>query len=165
MFQISSLNTKVLTEVNQLINDPSLFGYEIEQLQLKTDVYLLNRLTKWQNFFNQQFMNAPCMYTQMNFALIEAAESNEIFKSQTTHEFNLSLDFFKRLHNTRIFLILNDLEAAKYLLRISLVFSKFPGMVVRSFRASFKCLADGITITKLYTVFESLFVKYESPKI
>ena len=123
-------NKDVVLEAASLINDPELFAYELRELHLKSDSTIVARLRKWQKFFLKKYVNAPCIYSDMNFALIEAAKSDEIFKSQTTHEFELSLGFFTRLINSGIFLKINDIESAKYLLNISLIFSKYPGMVL-----------------------------------
>ena len=96
-------NKDVVLEAASLINDPELFAYELRDLHLKSDSTIVARLRKWQKFFVKNFINAPCIYSDMNFALIEAAKSNHIFKTQTAHEFELSLGFFSRLIDSGIF--------------------------------------------------------------
>ena len=158
-------NRDIVLEVADLMNDPDLFLGQFRDLNLKSNSSIMLRLRNWQKFFNKNYINAPCIYSDMNFALIEAAKSNHILKTQTGHEFELSLGFIARLIDSGVFLKINDLQSANYLLNISLVFSKYPGMVVGSFNNSFNLLSNGVNITNLQAMFESLFVKYESPKI
>lgn len=157
--------TQIEQQTIEFISNPRLFDYELNALKLRCHFLIYERLSKWQKFFNDTYMSAPCIYSQLNFALIQLASNSYIFQNQTAYEFGLSKAFFRRLISSGVFLKLYNIECAKFLLNISLIFSLYPGMVIRPFQKAFEVLKDGITEDKLILMFQKLFVKYESPHL
>ena len=105
------------------------------------------------------------MYSKTIFAIVDAARHDDVFKTQTTHEFELSLKFYSHIFESNIFVSFNELEPAKLLLKISLIFSKYPGMVSGSIKESISQLINGSNNTVLKAIFSPLYVKYEDPYI
>jgi len=147
------------------INDTKGFLEKLEYLQITQEDTHLKRLNKWFEFFNNNHSKGVCMYSQTIFALLDVASYNDIFRNQTTHEFELSLKFYKQIFDLDIFVSFDELDPAILLLKISLIFSKYPGMVSCSIKESISQLENGSDIATLNAIFTSLFVKYENPYI
>lgn len=124
------------------------------------------RLCRWFRLFSDNYPRCICFYSAGIFALIDAFENNNLLLIQTDHERELSFSFYGKLFDSKVFLGTRDVEVAKYLLMLALVYGKYPGMQIRSLRKATGILADrGLTKSSLYEVFEWLFVKYENPKV
>lgn len=154
----------IINDTNVLINQKDLFKEVAEKFYTIESIYQL-RLSKWLAFFNHNYSKNPCIYSYSVYALFEAIEKNELFKTQTEHEFDISLKFYEKLFNTRFFINIEYIEYAKQLLNISLVLGKYPGMQIRSAYKAIGLLINGVGESSLNKVFEYLFVKYENPKI
>jgi hypothetical protein len=154
-----------LMNVISLVDDRRKLMLQLERIDYVLDLRFLKRLNKWFAFFNVNYINTTSIYSHTISVLIKAAEENTLFRTQTSHEFELSLSFYEHLFSSKIFLRLNDIEEASYLLQISLLFGKYPGMVNGSIKKSILALSDGIRFGSLNIVFEKLFCKYEIPHI
>lgn len=157
-------NSEHLTNYFDLRNDDSIFLDEIEIEILEEDVEytIINRLIDWTDFFEENKISCLGIYQQTMFALVEAAKSNQLFRTQTHHEYEISLQFYVQLIKSNRFLRTDKIEGARFLLNISLIYGKYPGMVIRSLRKAIKGLV--IEESNLIKLFEELFVKYESIK-
>ena len=153
------------SETLDLINDSEEFSFEIEDVCYSVEETIRFRLGKWIHYFNQKYTKFVCGYSHTVYALIEAARNNQIFRTQTEYEFKISLNFYDFIFKSDIFLIISKPELAMHLLNISLVYGKFSGMIIRSTRSSINILKNGIHENSLNILFETLFVKYETPYI
>lgn len=123
------------------------------------------RLCKWLDFFNQNYYKNPCIYSYTVYALFEAVNKNELFKTQTEYEFEISIKFYESILNAKTFISIENTEHATHLLITSLVFGKYPGMQIRSMQKAIELLNDIINENKLNRFFEYIFVKYENPLV
>ncbi len=161
----TNYNVPETTIVLSLINDKKDLILKLENLILTQEETILRRLNKWFEFFNENYYRGVCMYSQTIFAIVDASRYDDVFKTQTTHEFELSLKFYSHIFESNIFISLSELEHARFLLKLSLVFSKYPGMVSGSIKESISKLNNGSDNAALKTIFSSLYVKYENPYI
>lgn len=159
------LSNDQLQEVLQYVNDKDALFRKLENIDSQLELTLLTRLNKWFQFFNEQYSKSICIYSNTIFALVDAAKKNQLFKTQTAHEFELSISFYKIVFSSKTFLKLEDIQDATLLLNISLIFGKYPGMLQNSIIKSIPILNKGITEARLKVFFERLFVKYENPTI
>ena len=146
-----------------LVNDIAVFDNQLKDLQYLAEPKILKRLNSWLYFFNDHFNDFAGVYSHMIVALTEAAKSNELFRTQTNHEFTTSLELFKRIIGDKRFLRIIDLRSVAYLLQISLIFGKYPGMVIRSITSGIRQLKAGGSFQRVESLFQWLFVKYETP--
>ena len=152
------LETASLLNVKKTYEKHHYFISEIES-------FIFPRLANWMSFLNTNYSKKPCMYVYTTKAVLEFASANELFKTQTKHEFETSLYFFEKIYNTSCFLFIENLHTSKLLLNIALIFGKYPGMQIRSFNKALEFLISGINESSLQTFFSYLFIKYENPKI
>jgi PcfJ-like protein len=157
------LNTTDTQDVFELIQDIYGFEIELEELTNQVEAPLLNRLNKWFRFFNENYSFCLCYYEQTVFALIEAAKNNELFREQTACEFELSLAFYQKLFRLNVFIKITTITNALKLLSFSLIFGKYPGMLLGSINKSLSVLSKGFNQHNLEILFDTLFVKYEVP--
>jgi len=152
-------------DIFELIND--IYGFEIElkELSNQLETPLWTRLYKWFGFFNDNYSFCMCYYEETIFALVEAAKNNVLFRTQTTQEFELSRAFYQKLFKSQVFIKITDLNAALKLLSFSLLFGKYPGMILGSLNKSLTVLSPGVTQHNLEILFDILFVKYEVPTL
>ena len=134
------------------------FYYSVDELNQR-------RLCKWLDFFNQQYYRNPCIYSHTVYALFEAVNTNELFKTQTAYEFEISISFYQKILNAKNFISIESNKDAAFLLTVSLVFGKYPGMQVRAMHSAIEFLSNTLTEHKLNRFFECLFVKYENPMV
>lgn len=156
-------NNRITVDFIDLTNDGSIFldDHELEILSEELEITILNRLVKWCSFFEENRGKCIGIYEQMMHTLIEAAKTNRMFRTQTQHEFKLSLMFYAQIMASRKYMQLDKPEDARLLLNVSLIFGKYPGMLVRSLKKTLDVLIvklDGIKF-----LFKELFVKYEAP--
>lgn len=149
----------------EVINDRIGFEIEMEDIERRVDLAYLKRLNEWFKFFNQYYAESICIYSGTIMSLVEAAFKNHLFRTQTNHEFETSLGFYKIIFNNKKFILVNKQEDACQLLNISLIFGKYPGMVLASVLKSIKKLEDVVNKNNLNLLFEELFIKYENPVI
>lgn len=154
-----------LQQVLQFVNDAKALIIKVEDIDSELELTILTRLNNWFVFFNEHYAKSLCIYPDTVFALVDAAKKNQLFRSQTTHEFELSLSFYKLLFNSKTFLKLDGINDAAFLLNISLVFGKYPGMLQSSIPKSVSILNKVINTVSLNLFFERLYVKYENPTI
>ena len=143
-----------LQEVLQYVNDKDALFRKLENIDSQLELTLLTRLNKWFQFFNEQYSKSICIYSNTIFALVDAAKTNQLFKTQTAHEFELSISFYKIVFSSKTFLKLEDIQDATLLLNISLIFGKYPGMLQNSIIKSIPILNKGITEARLKVFFE-----------
>jgi len=153
------------SETIDLINDTKEFLLKVEDISYSVEGTIISRLEKWIGYFNQNYTKFICAFSSTIFALIEMAKENQLFRTQTEYEFNISLKFYDLLSNSEVFITLKTLESAKHLINLSLVYGNYSGMVIRSTRSSFKILENGVYEENLKKLFKTLFVKYENPFI
>ena len=141
------------------------YSSKMEEINNSVEETVLSRLNSWIQYFNQNYTNFICGYSYSVLALIDAAKNNQIFRTQTEHEFHISLKFYDSIFNSNVFFILNTPEVAQHLLNISLVYGKYPGMIISSTRSAIKVLKNGVHENSLNELFKTLFIKYEAPYI
>jgi hypothetical protein len=146
-------------EVIENIDDLTGFEIGMEDIERRMDFVYLKRLNKWFKFFNQYYMESMCFYSGTILSLIDAAFNNQLFRTQTTHEFNLSLGFYKIIFKNKIFITVKSQEGACQLLIISFIFAKYPGMVLCPILKPLNKLDND----NFDLLFEELFIKHENP--
>lgn len=125
-----------------------------------------SRTTKWLTFFNKNHDYCRFYFEATICALFAAAQKNEIWRTQTTEELNLSFNFYETIFSNAPNLFLNEKsESATILMQISLIFSKYSGMVVKSIREEAKKLNKYILEPELINFFKCIFIKYEDPYV
>lgn len=134
------------------------FYYTVDELNQR-------RLCKWLDFFNLQYNRNPCIYAHTVYALFEAVATNELFKTQTAHEFEISTAFYETIFKAKTFISIENSIDAAYLLTVSLVLGKYPGMQIRSMNNAVALLQNVVNEHKLNQFFKCLFVKYENPLV
>lgn len=156
---------QAINDTREFINDRDWFEDVTENFYDSVDHINQRRLSKWLIFFNENYSKRPCIFSYSVYALFEAIEKNELFKTQTEYEFEISIKFYEKIFNAKFFISIENIENAKQLLNISLVFGKYPGMQIRSVYKAIDLLINGVNENSLNQVFEYLFVKYENPAI
>lgn len=155
----------ILQDVLNLVDTPAQFHEFIETF---TGMNLLQqqRLCKWFRFFTDHHADCVCIYSPTIYALTEIFDNNELFLEQTEHQREISFWFYERLFSL-LFLrtSVSNTETAKYLLCITFIYGKYPGMQIRPIAQAAYCLKGGINLDRLNQFFELLFVKYENPKL
>jgi len=165
MIDSAPILKKQFPKTQDLIYGTEELLFEMKDIRYSVEETIISRLNKWIYYFNQNYTKFVCGYSLLALTLIEAAKNNQIFRTQTEYEFKTSLKFYDFISDSDIFFSLSTPESAKYLLKISLLFGKYSGMIIRSTRSSVKTLENGINENNLNKLFESLFVKYENPFI
>jgi len=156
---------QTINDTHELINDRHLFKEIIDNFHHSIDYINQRRLSKWLAFFNENYSKAPCIFSHSVYALFEAIEKNELFKTQTEYEFEISIKFYEKIFNANFYISIGNIKNAAHLLNIALVFGKYPGMQIRSVYKAIDLLINGVDEITLNEVFEYLFVKYENPTI
>jgi len=161
----TAVNYPAIIQSLELVNDRCWLENCLENIEDRLEPTYLNRLNKWCDYFNSRFIRSMCIYTETIQAIMEASLTNQLFRTQTTLEFETSLKFYDFLLNANYFIKGIDKESGLYLLNISLVVGKYPGMLLRSARNSIYILKNGVTLEKLRELFQLLFIKFENPRI
>lgn len=159
-----SIIEQTLNATRALINR-SAFEEVVDGFYYTVDELNQRRLCKWLDFFNQQYYRNPCIYAHTVYALFEAVNTNELFKTQTAYEFEISSAFYETIFNAKTFISIENSVDAAYLLTVSLVLGKYPGMQIRSMNKAVGLLQNVVNEHKLNQFFECLFVKYENPLV
>ncbi len=162
MMLYPNIDNNQLIQTFELIDDQDEFQFQIQNFDFIEQPLLL-RLNVWLEFFNVHCFCIPGLYNNTIYSLFDAIKTNEMFRTQTSHEFNLSLKFYEQLFNSVLTISVNNKESAKHLLNISLIYGKYPGMLVRSLKIGIRILQSGTSEFHLNSLFEFLFVKYEDP--
>lgn len=161
---VTSNYNSIFLETRFYINNVELFDEFAENYYSACNQDLF-RLSKWFDFFLNNYFKAPCIFSSTIFALFEANNNNLLFKNQTEHEFAICLSFYDKIINTPFLLVIEETKVAYHLLSIALIFSKYPGMQIRSTFKAIEKLSTGVNPYTLGKFFETLFVKFESPVI
>ncbi|CAN1545753.1 PcfJ-like protein [Spirosomataceae bacterium] len=156
---------QTINDTRELVNNCDLFEQVTKNFYDSVEHINQLRLTKWLIFFNKNYFKSPCIFSNSVYALFEATEKNELFKTQTEHEFEISIKFYEKIWNSKFFISIENIENASQLLNISLVLGKYPGMQIRSVYRAMELLINGTNEYSLNKVFEYIFVKFENPII
>lgn len=158
--------TETLNDVLVTVDDREQFQKFSSIWRESADNPAIARLCKWFRLFSDNYPSCVCFYNAGIFAVIDVFENSTLLTTQSNYEREVSFSFYERLFDAKVFLATKDVEVAKYLLTLALVYGKYPGMQIRSMRQAMGILADqGLKKNSLHAVFECLFVKYENPKI
>ncbi len=147
-------------EVACQVKDESAFESRLEDLK---ESFVYPRLNSWFGFFNEHRSESLLMYSNSIIALLMAAKDGRLLQEQTQNEFEISQQFYKTVFACLPNLEIKTPEDAKYLLSISLIFGKFPGMAICSLQKALQTLVYEVCAESLVDLFEKLFVKYEKP--
>jgi len=151
----------ICDETEGLLKHKSFF----KKVKATTSLELQLRLCKWLVFLNSNQSKQTLLHNRLVEAVEHATRNSEIFKSQTSHELEISFRFFESIFRLRpLYFLKDDLTTPLKLLTIALVYSRYPGMQVRSVQKAFSILETSISEEKLDQFFVYLFVKYENPK-
>lgn len=157
--------TAVLEEVLSRVDDPDWFDFLAGQVYSFLEPTHRVRLERWLTLFSENYVRAMGLYSAMVESLLKAAQHNELFKSQTQYEFEISRDFYIQLLGNQEGIEINHPLVADQLLNISLVLAKYPGMQLRSLRSGFTHLSGLLLPKNVHDLFAHLFVKYDNPRL
>ncbi len=152
----------ILTETRSLVCNNDTFQLLVEDL-VYVDLEAQLRLSKWLDFLNENYHKNPSLFRHTVTALFNILESNKLYKVQSIYEYELSFHFYKKIFFGPVFIPIDSAELAESILLLALIYSKYPGMQVRSFEKAVDIIKNGVTTDTLHQVFEILFVKYENP--
>lgn len=156
----------ILDETSLLVNDPTQFNFLFDQLNNSVDIKYQLRLCEWFQFFNSNFSKNPCIYSDTIYALLEASKKNELFRTQTSIELEISFQFYEKIINAPFFISNFYSKAMEHLLCISLIYAKYAGLQIRSLIKGLELFRNnGLTKEALEKYFEFLFVQFNPPYI
>ena len=162
-YSLVSFLEQELDSAFELMSDDSDARFYSKDLDYLTDRKIQMRLTLWVKFFNDKYGQFLGAHSQMTSACILASKNCETFRTQTKHEFEVSIDFLNRLIAQKRFLTIPNIESGRFLLATALILGNYPGMVLRSIQRAVSKLNDGCSILSIKRLFSELFVKYEIP--
>ena len=154
-----------ILEAQEFVNEKGSFTQLIEELSNILDETYFSRLDNWICYFNQNYSKCICFFSDMVFSLLKAIEENQIIRTQTLHEFNLSLAFFDKIFKIKVSLNSRSIQHTDYLLQLSLLYSKYYGYQYNSFYEVFKQGFFVLDAAYLSNVFKVLFLKYKVPNL
>jgi hypothetical protein len=76
---------QTINDTRELVNNCDLFEQVTKIFYDSVEHINQLRLTKWLIFFNKNYFKSPCIFSNSVYALFEATEKNELFKTQTEH--------------------------------------------------------------------------------
>lgn len=155
----------LIAEIEELQSMPYPIAQLTEELQNNLSATKIGRLHQWLSFFNEHFYDFSKFYSEFINVLFDTVKSNELFNSQTQHEFELSCKFFERLFQCKVFQKIKSIESPDYLITVALVYSRCAGMQVRSIIDGISILETDVTNKKLNLFFAHIFIQYENPYI
>lgn len=134
------------------------------------DDFLSKRIYHWCIFFHRVFtehsirnykIQGKLLFEHSLNALI-ALSQDDILVQQTSYEFHLSKQFYEYVLSTDNLIYFQDAEQAKYFLKMSLIFSVYPGFVSQSIIGNSKLLNPNATIAQQALFFKNVFSRYEN---
>lgn len=124
-----------------------------------------NRLASWVNFVNTTIQNNySSFYYEMITLVLDALKSNDLFVEQTPYEFETSKYFllqFWQLIQQRDSRGIN----LKSLLKLALIYGKYPGLVQCSIKDAIECFYQEKPFDPAVEFFKTMFVRYPVPPI
>ncbi|MBU2018314.1 MAG: PcfJ domain-containing protein [Bacteroidetes bacterium] len=146
-----------VSESRKDIHDPVLIYNQFNEID-NSRVYL------WVDFFEEHRTGIVGFYQYSMEALGNQFRKNELIRTQTKVEFELSLEFYKHLFNLKKQLTFSCVLSAEKFIVLSLIFGKFSGLFKNNFCTIFNELEGLIKPESVDTLFEKFLIKYETPK-
>lgn len=162
MFKIDALQVAEQTkhlyrhqdEVDNYLGFYQGFPYEVH----------FTRLIRWLDFFNHSFFRHQCVHYHHTIkGLFELWYDGALLQEQTGYEFDLSIQFYESFFDFAKGSVITDVSAAKKLLVLSCIFSKYHGMMQKSVLHFFANHSGHINEEFIVDAIEHAFVKYETP--
>lgn len=130
----------------------------------------LKRILGWLEFFDETFDHYKHHHFHLECGLLKEASVaalfdlalNEAWFSQTTHEFELSQSFYNAVLDSGYLVRFNGKSEALYFLKLSIVYSYYPGYVHKSIGFLSRLLLHDISITRQSVLFKELFARYDN---
>jgi hypothetical protein len=147
---------KIFTDLTISENDFSIFD--------TIDYSFLDaRKKKWIDFFDENNHRHIIFYELSLDALEQVFEFNDLIKSQTEVEMQLSHDFYKKFLSVKNRLYFNSIVSAQKFLVLSLIYSKYHSFFMTSLEAFFQKIENVIFEKDMDELFCKLLVRYETP--
>jgi hypothetical protein len=153
----------VLKETLNNLNSKQRFIKSYNENYYLTEISYRIRLCRWLKFFNERYFNNPVLINNTYYVLLEYCESNELFRTQTQNEFELSLLFYDKIMYCNFFITNNSEIIAKKMLTISLIYGKYPGMQTHSIAEALKTLNGNKNREDISDFITQLMVKFQPP--
>lgn len=153
----------LLEENYTQVHDVKPFINTINCLLQNKQLLILKRYCKWLDYFNQRIFEKTSLYYGIVNALNNAALENELFRTQTGHEFETSLYFFDFLYAQQLEIHTFENKDALSLLNIALLYGKYPGLQQKSLKKAFILFKGGINSASISSFFQQFFLRYENP--
>jgi hypothetical protein len=153
----------VLNETLNNLNSKQRFIKSYNENYYLTEISYRIRLCRWLKFFNERYFNNPVLIKNTYYVLLEYCESNELFRTQTQNEFELSLLFYTKIMYCDFFITNDDEIIAKKMLTISLIYGKYPGMQTHSIADALKTLNGNKKREDITDFVTQLMVKFQPP--
>lgn len=135
-----------------------------------TDENFHKRIYNWFVFFYTLFVENH----QRNFQLdkksllkntlnaIISFTDDEILNSQTSFQFFLSKNFYKNILESDQLIYFQNLEQAQFFLKMSLIFSAFPGLLHKSITKNAQILNPHPTVENQALFFRTIYCKFDN---
>ncbi len=147
---------KIFTDLTISENDFSVFD--------RVDYSFLDaRKNKWIDFFEENNHSDIIFYDLSLEALEQVFSFNELIKSQTEVEMQLSFDFYIKFLSIKKRLYFNSIVSAQKFLVLSLIYSKYHSFFLISIESFFSKLENAIFEKDMDDLFCKLLVRYETP--
>ena len=125
--------------------------------------FLVARKNKWIDFFEENNHSHIIFYDLSMEALEQVFEFNDLIKSQTEFEMQLSHDFYKKFLCLKKRLYFNSIVSAQKFLVLSLIYSKYHSFFLITIESFFLLLENAIFEKDMDDLFCKLLVRYETP--
>jgi len=123
--------------------------------------YYHARLCRWVAFFNDRFSKCLSIYSHTIVAIYRAFVRGGLILEQTEFEFNTSLKFYEVVLKENPHLRARRFVDVEELLIISLIYSKYPGLVVGSLIKASRSLQNDLNGVSNYVFFQELYIRYK----
>lgn len=153
----------IIDDARKLAVDKEKFNYLFEDMDSFFEEEFQMRICEWFTFFNQNHKSIPGIYDQLIFTLFDLCADNELFRTQTTKERELSFELFRSFLSLQIFKEQIEYNPALYLVNISLFYGRYPHFKKRSSNSGIDLLKGKLTLEKMEALFATLFIAHETP--
>ncbi len=139
-----------------------LYKKSIRKLISNYDYLQINRLSKWLLELKEIIPYNSNLFNKIATAVAKAFVKNEIIRTQTVYEFEISISLIKEIQP----ILINRFEYAHiddltFVINTSLFYGKYPGYLQAPIKTAFSYFKNGIDDETKVKCIDKLFVKYE----
>jgi hypothetical protein len=135
----------IIYDARKLAIDKEKFNYLYEDMDSFFEEEFQMTICEWFVFFYQNHKSIPGIYDQLIFTLFETCADNELFRTQTAKERELSFELFRSFFSLQIFKEPIEYSSALYLVNSSLFYGRYPHVKKRSANSGIDLLQGKLT--------------------